>query len=154
MKTVKIISIFLILAMLSCTFIACESGDDMDINLPEQDSFYELTVSFQIKDSTGKTQIEARDYVYKSHAEPTVLNIVDTYLAVVQDWTCKIDKNNTITQIGGMKINKSNGDYWGFVEDAIDLSKDQILKDLSNDSMSSTIVEDGGKFTVMLIAGE
>ncbi len=153
MKNVKIISAFLILAMIGCIFIACDSGDDVEVNLPQQENFYELTVSFQIKDSTGKTQVEAKDYVYKSHAEPTVLNIVDTYLAVVQDWTCKIDKNNTITQIGGMKINKSNGDYWGFVDGAIDLSKDQILKDLSDDSMSSTIVEDGGKFTVMLITG-
>ncbi len=154
MKTVKIISLFLILAMLSCLFISCDSGDDVQIDLPEQENFYELTVSFQIKDSTGKTQVEAKDYLYKSHAEPTVLNIIDTYLTVVESYICKIDSNNTLTTIGNMKANKKNGDYWGFVMGATDLSKEQIIKQLSGDRMSNTIVEDGGKFTVMLIVGE
>lgn len=156
MKFVKILSVILVLAMLCCAIIACDSegeGDDVDIDLPER-NFYDIKVSFQIKDATGKTQIEAIDYNYKGHAEPTMLNILQTYLSVVEDWTCKIDKTNSITQIGGMKANKNNGEYWGFVNGSINLSKDQIEDDLSDGKMSETVIEDGGVFTVMLIAGE
>ena len=156
MKFVKILSVILVLAMLCCAFIACDSegkGDDVDIDLPER-NFYDIKVSFQIKDATGKTQIEAIDYNYKGHAEPTMLNILQTYLSVVEDWTCKIDKTNSITQIGGMKANKNNGEYWGFVNGSMNLSKDDIIDDLSDGKMSETVIEDGGVFTVMLIAEE
>ena len=156
MKFAKILSVVMVLALLCCTFIACDDsgdGEDIDIDLPERE-FYNITVSFQIKDATGKTQIEAIDYNYKGHAEPTILNILETYLSVVQDWTCKIDKTNSITQIGGMKANKNDGEYWGFVNGAINLSKEDIKDDLSEGKMSETIIEDGGIFTVMLIADE
>lgn len=154
MKFAKIIALILALSTLCCMFIACEEGEDVEIDLPERD-FYDLTVSFQIKDSTGKTIIDAQDYNYKSHAEPTMLNVIDTYLSVVANWTCKIDKNNTLTQVGGVKANKNNADYWGYVNGAIDLSKEQILDDLDDGmKMSDVIVEDGGKFTIMLILGE
>ncbi|MBR3879448.1 MAG: hypothetical protein IKJ24_04915 [Clostridia bacterium] len=116
MKIVKILSFVLVLSMITCVFFSCDAGGagDADVAIPERD-LYKVTVSFQIKDSTGKTVIEAIDYTYKGHAEPTILNVLDTYLAVEEDWVCKIDKNNTITQIGGMKANKNNGDYWGYV---------------------------------------
>lgn len=116
MKILKILSFLLVLSMITCVFFSCDAGDsgDADIAIPER-GLYTVTVSFQIKDSTGKTVIEAKDYKYKGHAEPTILNILDTYLSVEEDWVCKIDKNNTITQIGGMKANQKNGDYWGYV---------------------------------------
>ena len=116
MKILKILSFVLVLSMITCVFFSCDAGNagDADVAIPERD-LYTVTVSFQIKDSTGKTVIEAIDYTYKGHAEPTILNVLDTYLAVEEDWVCKIDKNNTITQIGGMKANKNNGDYWGYV---------------------------------------
>lgn len=156
MKFIKILSVILVVTLICCAFIACEKegdGDDIDIDLPERD-FYNITVSFQIKDATGKTQIEAIDYNYKGHSEPTMLNILNTYLSVVEDWTCKIDKTNSITQIGGMKANKNNGEYWGFVNGSMNLSKDDIMDDLSDGKMSETLIEDGGVFTVMLIASE
>ena len=116
MKILKILSFVLVLSMITCVFFSCDSSDsgDDDIAIPERD-MYTVTVSFQIKDSTGKTVVEAIDYTYKGHAEPTILNIIDTYLSVEEDWVCKVDKNNTITQIGGMKANQKNGDYWGYV---------------------------------------
>lgn len=171
MKIVKILSLALIVFLLACTFIACDEGGegDIDYQLPERE-FYELTVSFQIKDSTGKTVINAENYKYKSHAEPTILNVLDTYLTVVEDWTCKIDKTNTITQIGGMKANKNNGDYWGFVTNAvtdsktgevtlqnmsaINLSVEQIDKFKSDGKMSATLLTEGAEFTVMLFVSE
>ena len=116
MKILRLVSLVLVLSMITCVFFSCDSGSsgDVDIAIPERD-IYTVTVSFQIKDSTGKTQVEAIDYTYKGHAEPTILNILDTYLSVEADWVCKIDKTITITQIGGMKANKNNGDYWGYV---------------------------------------
>ena len=51
MKFAKIIALILALSTLCCMFIACEEGEDVEIDLPERD-FYDLTVSFQIKDST------------------------------------------------------------------------------------------------------
>ncbi len=173
MKKSKILSLILILAMLSCTFIACDSGSsDSGIDIPERD-LYTVKVAFQIKDSTGKTVIDVPEYTYKGHAEPTILNVLDTYLSVVEDWTCKIDKTNTITQIGGMKANKNNGDYWGFVtntsvvenEDgtrdvvlkdmsAINLSMEEIQKRKSDGSMNKALLTDGAEFTVILFVSE
>ena len=116
MKILKLLSFVLVLSMITCVFFSCDGAGagDADVVIPERD-MYTVTVSFQIKDATGKTQIEAIDYTYKGHAEPTILNILDTYLSVEADWVCKIDKTNSISQIGGMKANKNNGDYWGFV---------------------------------------
>ena len=116
MKILKLVSLVLLLSMITCVFFSCDgSGSgDIDIAIPERD-MYTVTVSFQIKDSTGKTQVEAVDYTYKGHAEPTILNVIQAYLSVEADWVCKIDKENSITQIGGMKADKKNGDYWGFV---------------------------------------
>lgn len=171
MRIVKILSLALVICLLSCTFIACDEGGNngSDYQLPERE-FYDIHVSFQIKDSTGKTVIEAQNYNYKSHAEPTILNVVDTYLSVVEDWTCKIDKTNTITQIGGMKANKNNGDYWGFVTNAVtnsstgdvtlsdmsalNLSVEQINKYKSDGKMSATLLTEGAEFTVMLFVSE
>ncbi len=170
MKFLKIVSLIMVFAVLGCVFMSCDQGDgDVDVNLPERE-FYSINVSFQIKDATGKTVIEAIDYNYKGHAEPTILNVIDTYLSVVADWTCKIDKNNTITQIGGMKANKNNGDYWGFVTNAttnaesgevtlkdmsaINLSMEQIDKYKSDGKMSSTMLTDGAEFTVILFVSD
>ncbi len=171
MKLIKFFSFVLALMMLGCTLMACDggsSGGDEDYDLPERE-FYSINVSFQIKDATGKTVIDAVDYNYKSHAEPTILNVLDTYLSVVEDWTCKIDKTNTITQIGGMKANKNNGEYWGFVTNtttdasgnvslkdmsAINLSMDQINKYKSDGKMSGTTLIDGAEFTVILFTAE
>lgn len=165
---IRIIAVVFAISALSCLFVACDNADkDSDIDLPERE-LYEVTVSFQIKDSTGKTVIEAIDYTYKGHTEPTILTVVDNYLSVVADWTCKIDKNNTITQIGGMKAGK--GDYWGFAtnvivdEDdktvslkessAINLSMEQINKYKSDGKMSETPVIDGAEFTIILFVSE
>ncbi len=169
MKLIKTLSIVLAMLMLCCSFVACDQGGDgSDVELPER-PFYDMNVSFQIKDATGKTVIDVPSYNYKSHAEPTILNVVDTYLAVVMEWTCKIDKTNTITQIGGMKANKNNGDYWGFVTNAvtdadgnvslkdmsaINLSLEQINKNKSDGKMSSTLLTDGAEFTVILFVSE
>lgn len=156
MKIVKILSMLLALLMLSSAFVACDgagknAGEAPD--LPERE-LYEVTVSFQIKDATGKTVLEETDYLYKGHETPTILNVLKTYLSVVADYVCKVDKTNSITQIGGMKANKNNGEYWGFVDGGINLSKDDILDDLSDGKMSETLLEDGDVFTVMLIAEE
>lgn len=154
MKVVKIVSALLVLAMLCTALIACGgSASDEAVDLPDRE-IYDITVSFQIKDATGKTVIDAVDFNYKGHQKPTVNNILSMYLSVVEDWVCKIDKTNTITQIGGMKANKKTGEYWGFVDGSINLSKDEVLRNLSDGKMSDTEIQDGGVFTVMLIVDE
>ena len=164
MKTVRIISFVLALAMLCCLFVACNEEDGGDVVLPERD-FYEVTVSFQIKSADGVTQIEALNYKYKGHAEPTMLTVINSYLTIVEEWTCKIDKTNTLVQIGGMKASKKDGDYWGFVmckkddsgaikTGALNLQLDYIKKNLSDGKMADTVLQNGDEFTVILITGE
>ena len=159
MKFTKLLSIFLAISMLACMFVACDNGgnlsDDDAPDLPERE-FYDITVSFQIKNANGETdeKLNVENYNYKSHAEPTILNIVDHYLAVVAEYTCKIDENGTLIQVGGMKADKKKNDFWGFVEGKINLSKAEVMSNLSDGKMSNTLVEDGGSFTIMLILGE
>ncbi len=133
MKILKLLSLVLLLSMITCVFFSCDADNsDADIDIPERD-IYTVKVSFQIKDPTGKTVIEAIDYTYKGHAEPTILNVLDTYLAVEADWVCKIDKTNTITQIGGMKANKNNGDVWGYVSNVSGQLTDELKSKRNGD---------------------
>lgn len=157
MKFTKLLSILLAISMLACAFVACDSGkstsdDDAPDLAPRE--FYDITVSFQIKNAEGVTEINAENYNYKSHAKPTILNIVDHYLAVVAEYTCKIDENDTLLQVGGMKADKKKLDFWGFVVGKVNLSKAEVLSNLNEGKMSNTLIEDGGKFTIMLILGE
>lgn len=132
MKILKLVSLVLVLSMITCVFFSCDGGDSdgVDIAIPERD-MYTVKVSFQVKDASGKTQVEAVDYTYRGHAEPTILNVLEAYLSVEADWVCKVDKDNSITQIGGMKADKKNGDYWGFVSNVSGQLTDE-LKDKRN----------------------
>lgn len=164
MKTIRIISLVLALAMLCCTFVACNEEDGGDVVLPDRE-LYKVTVSFQIKSSDGETQIEALNYTYKGHAEPTMLTVLNSYLTIVEEWTCKIDKTDTLVQIGGMKASKKDGEYWGFVmckrdengeikAGALNLNKEYIKKNLSEGKMADTMLINGDEFTVILVTSE
>ena len=83
MKSVRLISLVLILTTLCCVFIGCDQGSAEDIELPAR-PFYDITVSFQIKDSNGRTIIDAVDYNYKGHEEPITLSTY-TMLASQQE---------------------------------------------------------------------
>ena len=164
-KLIRILAAIMAITALSCMFVACDNKDeDEDIELPER-KLFEVTVSFQIKGADGVTVLEETDYTYKGHSEPTILNVVKNYLSVVADWTCKIDKNNTITQIGGMKANNKDN-YFGFVTNvfvdddgnatlddmsAINLSLEQINRNKSDKKMSETPLLDGAEFTIILL---
>ena len=154
MKLTRIVSFIMIIAILSCSFISCNQGGEEEIPLPERE-FYDMTVSFQIKNSSGKTIVEAVDYNYKGHEEPTILNIISDYLYIVAEYRCTIDKNNVLQQVGGVKAR--SGDYWGFME-GVDHDVQAILanpslqtKHLIDKKMSEYLIEDGGKFTVVLV---
>ncbi len=176
MKFVKGLSLILALLIMCSALFACEGpSEDIDVNLPERE-FYEVNVSFQIKDSTGKTIIDAQNYNYKGHAEPTILNVLDTYLAVVKNWVCKIkvdEERGTkqITQIGGMKVDAKNGEYWGIVTNvvnnekdgvvnvsvkegvsALNLSLEEINKQMNDEaSMDKVLLTNGAEFTVIQV---
>jgi hypothetical protein len=159
MKAVKLISVILALATLCCMFIACEEEDIYSIELPERD-FYDITVSFQIKDSTGRTVFDAVDYNYKGHEEPTILNIVSDYVVIEADATFKTDQNNKLVQIGKFKATARKGEYWAFME-GTELDVQSILasqslqnKHFIDGNMSEYLIEDGGKFTIVLVAAE
>ena len=159
MKATRLLSLILVFATICCCFVACNQGDISNIELPER-PFYDMTVSFQIKDSTGKTIIDAVDYNYKGHEDPTILNIISDYLVIVADYKCTVDKNNTLIQVGGLKANVSKGDYWAFMMgtgkdvQAILGSADLQKKNFIDQKMSNYLVEDGAKFTVVLVAGK
>ena len=173
MKFVKGFSLVLALLFVCSAFFACDSSSkENNANLPERE-FYEVTVSFQIKDSSGKTIIDAKDYVYKGHPEPTIL-------AVVKNWVCKIkvdEERGTkqITQIGGMKVDAKNGEYWGIVTNvvnkenadgtlsatvkegvsALNLSLEDINRQMNeDDSMDKVLLTDGAEFTVIQVVSE
>jgi hypothetical protein len=135
-------------------FISCNQGTEEEVPLPERD-FYDMTVSFQIKNSSGKTIVEAVNYNYKGHEEPTILNIISDYLYIVAEYRCTINKNNVLQQVGGVKAR--SGDYWGFME-GVDHDVQAILanpslqtKYLIDKKMSEYLIEDGGAFTVVLV---
>ena len=110
MKTVRLVSVILVLAMLCCSFIACSTTEE-DVELPER-PFYNMTVSFQIKNDSGKTIVDAEKYNYKGHEDPTILNIVTDYLAIEANFKYTVDENNILTKIGGTKAGKN--EYWSF----------------------------------------
>ena len=116
-----------------------------------------MTVSFQIKNASGKTIIDAVDYNYKGHEDPTILNIISDYLVIVADYKCTIDKNNTLVQVGGLKASVSKGEYWAFMLgtnlDVQEILADKSLrsKNLIDAKMSDYLVEDGASFTIVLV---
>ena len=154
MKIIRVISALLVAVILCCSFISCNNGKNIEAELPERD-FYDMTVSFQIKNSSGKTIVEAIDYNYKGHEEPTILNIITDYLYIVAEYRYSIDKNNTLQQVGGTKAR--SGEYWGFMEgidhdvQAILASSSLQTKHLIDKKMSEYVIEDGGEFTVVLV---
>ena len=161
MKATRLVSVILVLATLCGCFIACNQGDISDIELPER-PFYDEVVSFQIKDSTGRTIIDAVEYNYKGHEEPTILNIVSDYLVIVADYKCTIDKNNTLVAVGGIKASVSKGEYWAFMKgtghdvQAILADPELQKKNFIDESMSGyNVVENNCmSFTVVLVANQ
>ena len=156
MKTIRIVAVVLACVLLSCAFISCDDVDLESIVMPDQD-FYDMTVSFQIFDGKGELIADAVDYNYKGHEDPTILNIISDYLVIVADYKCTIDKNNTLVAVGGTKASVSKGEYWAFMlgtghdVQAILADKDLQKKNFVDQSMSGYLVEDGAKFTVVLV---
>ena len=124
MKAIRLLSIFMILALLSCCFIACGDDEDVDANIPETD-LYEAKVSFQIKDGTGRTLFEATDYEYKWIKKPTILNIIQHYVSAERGSSFIVD-GDTVTRIGGVKIGKK--EYLAFMK-GVDINVTEILND-------------------------
>lgn len=150
MKAVKFISIILVLATLCCLFVACASGEE-DVELPER-PFYDMKVSFQIKNASGKTLVDAENYNYKGHEEPTILNIVTDYLAIEANFKYTVDENNMITKIGSTKAGKN--EYWSFTMKGVGLDMQTILDNLVDKQMSEYLVSDGAEFTVVLVSSK
>ncbi len=152
MKAIKIISVFLVLATLCCVFASCNNKDEY-IELPDR-PFYERTVSFQIIDQTkkGKVLVDAVDYQYKGHEEPTILNIISDYLVIELEYKCTIDEDdNTLVSVGGTKAKK--GQYWAFMDGIHDnetFISSEYIDLLINSKMYDYIIEDGEEFTVVL----
>ncbi len=156
MKSIRLISLLLALLVLGCVFVACDTNDYASIELPER-PFYDITVSFQIKDNTGKTIFDAVNYNYKGHEDPTILNIISDYVVIEEDYKFTVDKNNILVSIGGYKANTSKGDYWAFMKgtghdvQAILKDENQQKKKFIDGKMSEYVVKDGDSFTVVLV---
>ena len=162
MKAIRIIALMLACTMIGCFFISCDEVNIEDIVLPERE-FYDITVSFQIADSTGDILHDVKDYNYKGHETPTILNIISDYLYIEADQKCVIDNGTTLVQIGTKPTAKANinkGDYWAFAT-GIGLNLTKILEDpnlqnktfVNDQRMCDYIIEDGGSFTIVLVTG-
>lgn len=131
MKSIKIISFVLAILMLGSMLIACDK-EEVTVNALPKDEYYKswdentVTVSFKIqfnetkKDAEGnqyivpKVLVDAKDYVYKSHNAPTILNIVTNYLAIETSYTYKVD-NDLLKKIGKYPNTKDHkGMVWAF----------------------------------------
>ncbi len=153
MKAIRLLSIILMLALLSCCFIGC-GEDEVDANIPETE-LYEAKVSFEIKDSTGRRLFEAIDYEYKWIKEPTILNIIQQYVLVERGAAFIVD-GDTVTRIGGVKVN-SKKEYCAFMK-GINIDVTEILADKNgqnkfiNGKISTYNVVDEGltEFTVVI----
>lgn len=158
MKAIRLISLVLALTTLCCIFVACDQSDIADIVLPER-PFYDMKVSFQIKNDEGRTLVDAVEYNYKGHEDPTILNIISDYLVIEQDWKCTVDKNNTLVQVGGTKASAKNGEYWAFMMgtghdvQAILADKSLQSKSFIDAKMSDYLIKDGESFTIVLVKG-
>ena len=154
MKAIRILALILALATLSCFFVAC-SNDDNDENatFPERE-IYEITVSFQIKNSDGRLLVEAKDYNYKGHEEPTILNIISDYLYIEADYKCNIE-NGTLIQVGNVKARTNRGEYWAFAKgidhDTNDLNNSQIFVD-GRMSEFNCETENCKEFTIVFVS--
>lgn len=162
MKSIKIVSLVLALLMLGTMLIACDKKEVAVNSLPK-DEYYKswdentVTVSFKIqfdetkKDEEGnkyivpKVLVEAKDYVYKSHKAPTILNIVTNYLAIETNYTYRID-SNLLKKIGKYPNTKDQkGMVWAFGRGIDDFEK-------INGSMSTFNVKEENcyEFTIYL----
>lgn len=160
MKSIRLISLFLVLVVLGCSLIACDTDNWEDIELPER-PFYDMTFSFQIKNNEGINIIDAVNYNYKGHEDPTILNVITDYIEIEFGSKCTIDeKNNILVSIGNVKANAKNGDYWAFMEgtghDVQAILKDEKLqeKNFVNGKMSEYLLENGDSFTIVLVRGK
>ncbi len=150
MKTVRLLSVILALAMLCCSFIACDTTEE-NVELPER-PFYDMTVSFQIKNASGKTIVDAEKYNYKGHEDPTILNIVTDYLAIEANFKYTVDENNILTKIGSTKAGKN--EHWSFTMKGVGLDMQTVLDNLVDKQMSEYLVEDGAEFTIVLVSNK
>ena len=159
MKSIRLISALLIIVALCGTLIACSGDEVTEIELPAR-PFYDMKVSFQIKDSNGRTIIDAENYNYKGHEDPTILNIISDYLVIEAEYKCTIDKNNTLVQVGGIKASVSKGEYWAFMMgtghdvQAILADKNLQTKSFIDAKMGDYLIEDGGSFTIVLVSNK
>lgn len=160
MKSIRLISLFLILVVLGCSLIACDTDNWEDVDLPER-PFYDMTFSFQIKDDNGKNIVNAENYNYKGHEEPTILNVITDYVEIEADFKWSIDeKNNILVSIGKYEAKAKNGDYWAFMDgighdvQAILANEDLQTKNFIDGKMSEYLLEDGDSFTIVLVRGK
>ncbi len=115
MKTIKLISVILVLAAFCSILVGCNQVDPDKIELPDR-PFYDINVSFEIKKSDGAIIGEpAVNYNYKGHEEPTIFNILSDYVVIELDYRFATDKNGTLSTIGGIKASSSKGEYWAIL---------------------------------------
>ena len=179
MKFIKIVAMVLLVAMLGCSLIACVPDDkDKDTPKAEKDTtpppsgtpsegITEITVSFEIKDSSGTNVYRALDYEYKGF-EPTVLGVLKYYFEVeIDEYIATYEEeefSDMLWIIGDYEAKP--GQYWtalkgtSFVDaNGNSITVKNMLKPENEDvlqyymipSMSEHKLVDGESFTVVLI---
>ncbi len=173
MKSIKIIAMILLVAMLACSLIACQSekdtgdtGNQIDTTPPPEgdptEGLVEVTVSFDITNGkTGNNLFREQNYTYRGF-DPTVVGIIKYYMTVTEDDYFAIDEDTDMIQSIG-DFTAGPGQSWRvlrgtkFVDNkGNELTIKNLLKDenksiLARYTISShDTVEDGGSFTIVL----
>ena len=166
MKSIKFISLVLAVVMLGAMFIGCDKEKETASALPQDEyfkSWHTVKVSFKIQydavtyEGEGEDRKEINytvdlfdvvDYEYKSHKEPTILNIVCDYLSIETDYSYKVDSNNKLAKIGKFPDNKTQKNmYWAFAKGI-----DNEMGDFIDEKMSdyNVVTNDCLEFTLKL----
>lgn len=178
MKAIKIIAVALLIAMLGCTFIACDTEKEPEkpaavekdttpapIGTPSE-GLTEMKVSFSIKDSSGTNIYRAVDYTYKGF-DPTILGVLKYYFDVELGEYIATYEEEGLTDmlqfIGDYEA--AEGQYWAalkgdtfFDAQGKEISVKNLLKSENKkifesymiSSMSAHTLTDGETFTVVL----
>ena len=179
MKFVKVIAMVLLVAMIGCSFIACMPEDDTNkgpkvekdttpppTGTPSQ-GITEITVSFEIKDSSGTNIYRALDYEYKGF-EPTILGVlkyyfeveIDTFISTYEEeefsdmlWIIgdyEAMPGQYWTALKGTKFTDGNGNTIS-VKNMLKPENESVLQNYMISSMSEHKLSDGESFTVVLL---
>lgn len=120
MKFLKFITLILLISMLTCTFVACQSKKDNGEDIPTSEpcptgetseGLTEVDVTFYVRNAkTGEYLYRAENYRYKGF-NPTVFGVIHDYMTIENDNYFKVvEGTHIISTMGDLRAEE--GQYW------------------------------------------